>query len=216
MANKPKMWPSSETRLFMPQATEEQKANLTATRGRQAADIKDPEEKKKYIAGSANVDKDYQGTAEETAGEGKKLQTQAILGSMKKGGTIPKTGLYKLHKDEKVVPADKAKTMAKKSMDHATDGLAAAPKAKRSKKAIHLSIEPTDNKGFIVKHTEHTDGMPGKTKHHVFQHAAEMHKHVMKTFPAKAMPAQEPMEAEAAPEAPAAPPAAAPVMPQQA
>lgn len=31
------------------------------------------------------------------------------LGSFKKGGKVPKTGLYKLHKGEKVVPAKKRK-----------------------------------------------------------------------------------------------------------
>ena len=93
-----------------------------------------------------------------------------------------------------------------KKMDKATEGLATPTKAKRSKKAIHMTIEPTDNKGFIVKHTEMHDGMATKTKHHVFAHAAEMHKHVAKTYPAKAVePTEpEPQEPEAAPAAPAA------------
>jgi hypothetical protein len=29
----------------------------------------------------------------------------SMLGSFKKGGTVPKTGVYKLHKGEKVIPA---------------------------------------------------------------------------------------------------------------
>jgi hypothetical protein len=62
-------------------ASEEARAALTSERGRQASQIKDSAERKAYVAGSANVDKDFQGTAEETAGEGKKLQTQQILGS---------------------------------------------------------------------------------------------------------------------------------------
>ena len=60
-------------------ATEQDKANLTATRGRQAANISDSADRKAYIAGSGNVDKDYQGTAEETAGMSKKQQTQQIM-----------------------------------------------------------------------------------------------------------------------------------------
>jgi len=60
-------------------ATEQEKANMTATRGRQAASISDPDEKKAYIAGSANVDKDYQHTAEETAGMSKRQQTESIM-----------------------------------------------------------------------------------------------------------------------------------------
>jgi len=62
-------------------ATEEQKAALTTQRGIQASKMKDSGERKAYIAGSGNVDKDYEGTAEETAGVGKKQQAQEILGS---------------------------------------------------------------------------------------------------------------------------------------
>jgi hypothetical protein len=36
-----------------------------------------------------------------------------LLGSMKKGGKVAKTGPYKLHKGEKVVPAHKAKAAGK-------------------------------------------------------------------------------------------------------
>lgn len=79
-------------------------------------------------------------------------------------------------------------------IEAASDGLAKAPAKSRVKKSMHMQIEPTDNKGFIVKHEEHHDGMPtGKRKHHVFSDAAAMHKHVMKTYPAKAVavPAEE-------------------------
>jgi hypothetical protein len=47
-------------------ATEQDKAALTLERGKQAAGL-GHEEAKSYIAGSANVDKDYEGTANETA-----------------------------------------------------------------------------------------------------------------------------------------------------
>ncbi len=62
-------------------ATEEQKASLTQERGRLAANIKDSGERKAFVAGSGNVDKDYQHTAEDTAGQSRKQQTQQILGS---------------------------------------------------------------------------------------------------------------------------------------
>lgn len=62
-------------------ANEDAKAAVTLERGKQAAQIKDPSEKKAYIAGSANVDKDYEGTAEETSRERNKLMNQEILGS---------------------------------------------------------------------------------------------------------------------------------------
>ena len=37
-----------------------------------------------------------------------------VLGEMKKGGMINKTGVYKLHKGEMVVPASKVKKVMKK------------------------------------------------------------------------------------------------------
>lgn len=82
---------------------EQQRANLTLQRGKQAAAMSH-DEAKDYIKGSAKVDKDYQGTAEETAGVSKKQQTQQILGSFKRGGKVMKTGAYKLHKGETVIP----------------------------------------------------------------------------------------------------------------
>ena len=84
-------------------ATEQDKASLSLTRGKQAAKMSH-DDAKDYIAGAGKIDKDYQGTAEETAGVSKKQQMQEVLGSMKKGGMVKATGLYKLHKGEKVVP----------------------------------------------------------------------------------------------------------------
>ena len=213
MPNKPKMWPTSETRILMPGATEDQKAALTTTRGKQAAQITDPDEKKAYIKDSAGVDKDYDATAQATSVKGNELQKRAVMGSMKKGGMVPKTGPYKLHKGEKVIPKDKVKEMANK-MEKATEGLGGSPDKKmRVKKTVHMTIEPTDNKGFIVKHEEHHDGVPsGKRKHHVFSKTSDMYKHVMKTYPAPAAEAT-PDQAAPAPDASAAPstaPAAVP------
>lgn len=39
----------------------------------------------------------------------------AAIGSFKRGGKVPKTGIYKLHKDEVVVPAKKSKKSGLKS-----------------------------------------------------------------------------------------------------
>lgn len=172
-------------------ATEKQKADLTLERGRQAAQIKDPEERKEYIKASADVDKNYDATAQATAIKGNELQRRAILGSYKKGGTVPKTGAYILHKDEKVIPAKKANNM-KKEMETAAMGLGQQQKPVRVKKTIHMTIEPTDNKGFTVANQEHHDGMPtGKSKKHAFSNAHDMHQHVMKTYPAPAAPEKE-------------------------
>lgn len=77
-------------------------------------------------------------------------------------------------------------------------------KKPRHKKSVHVHIEPTSNKGFIVKHTPHEDGMPmGASKTHAFPDAASMHKHIQKTFPVSAA------APEAAPAAEVVPPAAA-------
>ena len=60
--------------------TEFDRAALTTARGKQAAQITNPEEKKAYIADSANVDKDYEGTAQATSAKGNELQRRAIMG----------------------------------------------------------------------------------------------------------------------------------------
>jgi len=67
-------------------ATEQEKAALTTERGRQAAKMTDPVERKNYIAASADVDKDYDKTAQATALKGNQIQRREIMGSMKKAG----------------------------------------------------------------------------------------------------------------------------------
>jgi hypothetical protein len=41
--------------------------------------------------------------------QGVPADTAGAIGSFKKGGRVPKTGTYKLHKGEKVVPAKKGR-----------------------------------------------------------------------------------------------------------
>jgi len=88
------------------------------------------------------------------------------LGSFKKGGTVPKTGLYELHKDEKVIPAkdnkeakpamkSEAKPEMKKAvMDKATSGLGGSKKPKHGIK--HTHIEHHSDGSHTVKHQMHT------------------------------------------------------------
>ena len=99
-------------------ATEQDKASLSLTRGRQASKMSH-DDAKDYIAGSGKIDKDYTKAAEETAGVGKKQQMQEVLGSMKKGGMVKATGVYKLHKGEKVIPKHMVAHGANKNMIHA-------------------------------------------------------------------------------------------------
>lgn len=98
-------------------ATEQDKATLTQIRGKQAAAMPHAEAKE-YVKGSAKMDKDYAGTAEETAGVSRKQQAQQVLGSFKQGGNVPKTGNYKLHAGEKVLTKKQADTLSTQSYVH--------------------------------------------------------------------------------------------------
>lgn len=94
-------------------ATEQDKAAVTTERGKQAAQIKDPSEKKEYIAGSSNVDKDYEGTVTATSVKGNELQRRAVMGSMHNGGPVLADGAYRLKAGEHVLTAPEA-TKARK------------------------------------------------------------------------------------------------------
>ncbi len=48
---------------------------------------------------------------QKTQGEETKQALGQVLGSYKHGGTVPRTGLYKLHAGEKVIPAEKKTDM---------------------------------------------------------------------------------------------------------
>jgi hypothetical protein len=89
--------------------TEEEKAALANQRGKVAAYIPDAEQKKAFIYAQGNAEakgKDnYSDLSQQTFNKRNEL---AVLGSMKKGGRVHVTGLYKLHAGEKVVPAKKS------------------------------------------------------------------------------------------------------------
>jgi|GEM_PF-2647828 len=145
-------------------ATEEQRAALTQQRGRQASRIKDPGERRRYIAESANIDKNYEGMADRTSAMEGVLDKRELLGDYKKGTkNVPKTGAYKLHKGEAVVPADENKM--KERMDGAAKKAMSKLGGKKKAKKAHLRIQQADNGGFHVQH----DGMEGaEPASHVF------------------------------------------------
>lgn len=95
-------------------ADEKQRATLTQLRGQQAAKMPH-DEAKAYVAGSAGMDKNYEGVAAETDRVSNRQQRQQVLGSMKHGGTVGKTGVYKLHKGETVVPNELYKSASDKT-----------------------------------------------------------------------------------------------------
>lgn len=115
-------------------ATEQQKASLTQTRGAQAAQIKDPTEKKAYIAGSANVDKDYDSTANATVVKSNELQRRAILGSMHTGGPVMADGAYNLKAGEHVLTAPEAAKAKKHAL--MASGIKSLAKAGKAAKKV--------------------------------------------------------------------------------
>lgn len=126
------------------------------------------------------------------------------LGSFKEGGVVPKTGNYKLHKDEKVIPAEKAK-MDPKVMDAASSALGKSSPSKPTMKAkLHMRITPTDNGAYVIDH-EHRGGSEGEMKAPA-QHAAmdvkSLLKHVGDHYGAQASDwEQERTDAPASPKA---------------
>lgn len=97
--------------------TEDERAELSKKRGRAAAYISDPKRRAKYGQKQGKLESEGKLTdedarimrksADETiASEGKNVDS-GVLGSYKKGGKVKKTGPYKLHKGEEVIPAHK-------------------------------------------------------------------------------------------------------------
>lgn len=84
---------------------EKDEALLSQRRGRVAGALKDPEEKRRFIArqGSGKA------TREELETETQRVSNLHALGSYQKGGKVKKTGIYKVHKGEVVIPAAKVR-----------------------------------------------------------------------------------------------------------
>lgn len=127
------------------------------------------------------------------------------LGSFKRGGKVPKTGAYILHKDEKVVPAEQAKKEDKMAtpFDMITGG------KKKSPKVIHHhEYHKTHNGKHVVTHKHH--GTDHQDEQHMFEKFSDAADHMENNPP---QPEPEPAPAEgapaAAPAAGAAPAAAA-------
>lgn len=90
---------------------EQNRASLSLRRGFQAARIRDPEERRRYISESANIDANPEGIRQKTDIQDN-LQTRSdLLGSMKHGGDVHRTGPYLLHAGEHVVPKKKNRWM---------------------------------------------------------------------------------------------------------
>lgn len=144
------------------------------------------------------------------------------LGSFKKGGTVPKTGLYQLHKDEKVIPAKDNKDakapakseakpeMKKAMMDKATSGLGGGKKPKHGVRSTH--IDHHHDGSHTVRHQMHSSpdkmGMDDSERSYAVANSGDLVSRL------KEMLGAEEAEKQAAPSSAApAPAAAAPQMP---
>lgn len=101
--------------------SEQEKAELSKQRGQAAASIKDPEERRKFIAAQGDTEAkkkdlpvlDYQQLSREAS-------TQQAIGSYKKGtDNVPKTGNYELHEGEAVLTKKENEARKKKKHLHA-------------------------------------------------------------------------------------------------
>jgi hypothetical protein len=170
-------------------ATEQQRADLAKQRGVQAAKMTDPAERRRYIAESANIDKDYEGMAQKTSAMENVLMKRELLGSYKKGTkSVPKTGVYKLHKGEAVIPAKEnkekespaEKDMKKRMKDIAKKALSKLGGEKKPRKKPKMHITPADNEGYHVQH-DMQEGMEG-TGMHVYPDLKGLIGHIQKHY----------------------------------
>jgi hypothetical protein len=101
------------------QPTEQERADLSIQRGKDAAQIKDPEQRKAFVAEQGKQEakgKDFSDIVNSTNA----FETgMALKGSFKHGGTVPETGPYLLHEGEKVIPvAETKRTPAERHSFH--------------------------------------------------------------------------------------------------
>lgn len=101
--------------------TEEERAALAKQRGYLASQITDPAQRQKFVAQQGNEEAEARRKGadldELLRKQGEKTNNQSnrivAMGSFKKGGSVPKTGPYKLHKGEFVVPKKHAAKVKK-------------------------------------------------------------------------------------------------------
>jgi hypothetical protein len=104
-------------------ATEQERADLSIQRGKVSAGMVPSADKKAFIAKQGEQEAKGKDNTSELGQEAyRQRNINAVQGSFKKGGTVPKTGIYQLHKGEKVIPKHKADKMvahgANKNMIH--------------------------------------------------------------------------------------------------
>jgi hypothetical protein len=97
--------PKSELESVNMPTSEQEKADVSKSRGVTAAHIPDSAAKREYIAKQGQAESKGMDKTPELKQEDFNKRNQLVVeGNMKKGGIVPKTGLYKMHKNEVVLP----------------------------------------------------------------------------------------------------------------
>src|SRR5258708_6901038 len=149
-------------------ATEQDKADLTKVMGQTAAGIADKDKQRKFIASSANMDKDFEGTKKSSTDEGmrqfnaqQQKAVEDVLPKLHKGGKVKKDGAYQLQKGETVLPKGKSKSVSTDGLLSGLKKKAEAVEKKSEKKDVkkpryhRTEIEHHNNGSHTVRHHPH-------------------------------------------------------------
>lgn len=101
------------------------------------------------------------------------------MGTFKKGGEVPKTGVYKMHKGEQVMtPEQKNKMRDMLSLAESTLGHDAPPEPQKPpKEGRAMHVRKLDDKSFHIRH-EHTHPMDHPDAEYSAKDLKELHKHM--------------------------------------
>ena len=174
--------------------TEQESAELSKRRGEAAAQITDPEKRRKFIAAQGDYETnkdasvfskmsnmmtptklDSEATAVQASGGKEGLK------SYKKGtDRVPKTGAYKLHEDEAVLNKAKAEKyravgLAEGPLAHGEAHDAKPKKAKKEVKAVH--VRKAKNGGMIAEN-HHENPAINPMEEHTLPDMSALHDHM--------------------------------------
>lgn len=170
---------------------EQESAALSIRRGQAAAQISDPEKKKKFIAAQGNYEatKDQSPLSRVTSlmtPSKLESETQAVFGnkgkgmeptqgmpSYKKGGIVKKTGPALLHKGETVIPNDMG--LAEGPMAHGDEK---PKKAKKEVKSVH--VRKAKKGGFIAENHHVSPDHP--MEEHALPNMAALQEHMKESL----------------------------------
>lgn len=85
-------------------ATEDERAKVSQERGQAASGIRDSEERKKFISRQGEEERSGREDLGGLAQDAYRQRNVNAVQSFKRGGKVKRTGIYKLHKGERVTP----------------------------------------------------------------------------------------------------------------